>query len=80
MSDQRERLLAGQARRNEVAASNAKTMERMQRLSELQMLLQVGSEEEKAKAREEMLALLKKPPGDDAPPATPPPTSAHAHI
>ena len=80
MSDQRERLLAGQARRNEVAASIAKTMERMQRLSELQMLLQVGSEEEKAKAREEMLALLKKPPGDDAPPATPPPTSAHAHI
>ena len=80
VSDHSERFLAGQALRNETAASIAKTMERMQCMSELHMFMQVGSEEEKAMAREELLALLKsKPLGGDAPPATPPPSS-HAHI
>ena len=68
--EQRERFLINQTYRNQTAHSIASAMHRMQRMSELNMLMQMGEPEAQEKARAEMLALLREP----APP--PPPTGA----
>ena len=50
-------------------------MHRMQRMSELNMLMQIGDDDAKAKAREEMIALINAP-AAAAPPTNAPPPEA----
>ena len=74
--EQRERFLINQTYRNQTAHSIASAMHRMQRMSELNMLMQIGDDDAKAKAREEMIALINAPAAAAAPPTNAPPPEA----
>ena len=76
VSEQRERFLRNQTIRNQTSETIAQQMQRMQRMSELNMLLQIGDDDAKAKAREEMIALINAPAAAAAPPTNAPPPQA----